>query len=66
MDILNELEAALQSHDWYYQYSDDYSVFQRGHSQAMTIESLLRVADERGFGEEVTALYAKYAPKRNS
>ena len=37
MSKLKTLEKLLQNHDWFYQYSDDYSTYERGQNAWKTI-----------------------------
>jgi hypothetical protein len=38
---LKTLEKLLQNHDWFYQYSDDYSVYERGDRESDTINTVI-------------------------
>ena len=60
---LQTLEKLLQNHDWFYQYSDDFSVYERGQFAWDTITTVMKVLEEAGFGKEVDALYDKYLPE---
>ena len=60
---LQTLEKLLQNHDWFYQYSDDYSVYERGQFAWDTITTVMEVLEKAGFGKEVDALYDKYLPE---
>jgi hypothetical protein len=37
---LEQYEALLRSHDWEYQYSDDYQAYKRGAAQRATLNAL--------------------------
>lgn len=47
----------LRSHDWYYAYSDDYSVYCRGRDQAA---ELIRMAERL---DPDRVIWKQYAPK---
>jgi len=57
LTVLNRL---LASHDWYYNYSDDHSVYARGRDHASSIRSELDRLKVLGFEAEATDLYKKY------
>ena len=59
--ILDQLREALASHDWYYNYSDDYSVYSRGQRKWSNICSLRQQAAQAGLQAEADALYDRYA-----
>lgn len=59
---LTQFEKALAAHDWYYDYSDDYSVWQRGirnQDDLLRQRHALRAA---GLGEAAEALWRKHCP----
>lgn len=58
-ELRAELIALLESHDWTYQYSDDYSVWSQGAAQRRKIEALVKLLPEEG-----TVLFQQYMPKR--
>ncbi len=58
LTVLNRL---LASHDWYYNYSDDHSVYARGRDHASSIRAELDRLKALGFEDEATDLYKKYA-----
>ena len=62
---LLKLERLLQFHDWYYDYSDDHSVWKRGQREHDAIgEEQRRLIHEVKIPvEEVMALTDKYRPK---
>jgi len=59
------LEKLLQSHDWHFDYSDDYSVWKRGMAERSAInqEQKRLISNELVSVEEIQALTQKYAPK---
>jgi len=64
MSKLKTLEELLQNHDWFYQYSDDYSVYERGQNAWKTISKVMEALDDAGLSNESNALYEKYLPKQ--
>ena len=64
MSKLKTLEELLQNHDWFYQYSDDFSVYERGLFSQDTINTAIKVLEDAGFGDEANDLYEKYLPKQ--
>ena len=60
---LQTLEKLLQDHDWFYQYSDDYSVYERGDRESDTINAVINALKDAGFGKEADDLYDKYLPE---
>jgi hypothetical protein len=60
---LTELERLLKSHDWYYQYSDDHTVWQRGSAQAEEIRRQKDICCGLGLDSIANELYNKYKPK---
>lgn len=59
--ILEQLKAALASHDWYYNYSDDYTVYRKGQRQWSNICILREQANQAGLKAEADALYEHYS-----
>ena len=64
-EALTTLDRLMAFHDWYYDYSDDYSQWCRGRDQRTAINAEQRrvVAEGLATQEEVTALTDKYRPK---
>jgi len=59
------LEKLLKSHDWYFDYSDDHSVWKKGMAQrdAINQEQKRLISNGLATVEEVQELTQKYAPK---
>ena len=59
------LEKLLRSHDWYFDYSDDHSVWKKGMAERSAInQEQKRLIDSKlATVEEVQELTQKYAPK---
>ena len=60
---LQTLEKLLQDHDWFYQYSDDYGVYERGDRESNTINEVISALRDAGFGKEADDLYDKHLPE---
>ncbi len=57
---LERLELMLKTHDWYYDYSDDHSVWRAGQVSWDAIRRLRKQLEDRGMNTD--ALFHKYAP----
>ena len=64
MSKLKTLEKLLQNHDWFYQYSEDYNVYEKGLSAQYTINTVIKALEDAGLGDEANNLYEKYLPKQ--
>ena len=64
MSKLETLEKLLQNHDWFYQYSEDFSVWERGRFAQDTINTVIKALEDAGFSDEANGLYEKYLPKQ--
>ena len=60
---MEELEELLITHDWYYQYSDDPRIYNKGFKEAHVIKLIM---NQYNNNKEVTALYNKYKPIINN
>jgi hypothetical protein len=60
---LIRLRKLMESHDWYYDFSDDYSVWSKGHQQHNAIRRLAESLDQRGVSDEVDELFKRYRPQ---
>ena len=64
-EALINLNRLLAHHDWYYNYSDDYTVWTRGVSErdAINAEQRRLISEGLATAEELVALTARYRPK---
>jgi hypothetical protein len=64
-NALVTLERLLATHDWQYNYSDDYSAWKRGQRERDTInaEQSRLTSNALATSEEITALADRYRPK---
>ena len=60
---LQTLETLLQDHDWFYQRSDDHSVYEQGKFEWFMITNVMKSLDEAGFSKQSDELYEKYLPE---
>ena len=60
--VLIELTEVLEKHDWFYSYSDDPTVWQKGRDQSSDINTLLNKAKELGYGDAASEIYNKHLP----
>ena len=63
MEIVNYLKECCANHDWYYQMSDDYSVWSAGNNKASEINYLKSVLIARGYERQTESLIAHYRPE---
>ena len=63
-ELIN-LDRLLAIHDWYYNYSDDYTVWTRGQIERGAIDAEQRrlISEGLATAEELVALTDKYRPK---
>ena len=59
---LEKLESMLNSHDWFYDMSDDRRYFVRGRAQRNEIEIAIATLTDQGLREEACALYNETKP----
>ena len=64
-EALINLDRLLAIHDWYYNYSDDYTVWTRGQIERSAIDAEQRrlISEGLATAEELVALTARYRPK---
>jgi hypothetical protein len=62
---VEELRALLKAHDWFYEYSDDPSIWHRGNAQREKIVRLMRSLASRSpeTGKEAAAAWKELSPK---
>jgi len=57
----NKLKEMLENHDWFYQYSDDFSVYTNGTNEVNAIHKIIRNAGDKQ--NEAIALYNSECPE---
>ena len=62
VQLLHDFKEACSRHDWYYNYSDDHRVWQKGSKQSAEINSMLKELKEHGLGDKAQEIYKEYAP----
>lgn len=65
-DLLTEFTNDLKSHDWFYDYSDDHSVWNRGRNERKQLQNVANtlVNTKQASADEVAKLWNTYAPDR--
>lgn len=58
--LLESYKQALAKHDWYYQYSDDYSVYRKGSQTASAIDQALFKCNQAGLKKEAEEIYSEF------
>jgi len=61
---LDQLEAKLKAHDWYYMMSDDHRVYTNGRHEQSEIRSIMDDLEGLGYGKDAKDLYNQYAPHK--
>jgi len=59
---LDQLEAKLKAHDWYYMMSDDNRAYTNGRHEQSEIRSIMNDLEGLGYGKDAKELYNQYAP----
>jgi hypothetical protein len=59
---LKNLESMLQQHNWYYEMSDDHTVWRAGNAQEQKIKKTMSDLAAQGYDQEAQQLYALYNP----
>ena len=62
-DKLKILENTLKNHDWFYYYSDDFSVYENGQRSFDKINELIELLENNDLGKKANDLYKKYEPE---
>ena len=57
---LDVLENLLSTHDWYYMYSADHSVWQKGTDNASEIRRQVDICCGLGLSKEANEMYERY------
>lgn len=63
---LEMFDAMCKGHDWYYQYSDDHSVWTRGRDAESKMLGKKRALHQMGLGESAEQIYNTYCPKESA
>lgn len=59
---LKDFEKRLKYHDWYYEYSDDHSVWRAGCKEQNEIRQMMEELKRVEMGDEAQGLYDYYCP----
>lgn len=60
--MLQDLADHMDTHDWYYTYSDDHGVWQRGVESAKHMTAMMNELKELGFEAQVDELWETHCP----
>ena len=60
--MLEDLKEMLNTHDWYYTYSDDHRYYTRGKVEMERINAEIERLTAEGFRSEACALYNEMKP----
>lgn len=63
IQLLHDFKEACRRHDWYYQYSDDHRVWQKGSKQSANISAMFKELKEHGLGTEADKIYDEHRPR---
>ena len=64
-EVVDEFINVLSGHDWYYDYADDFSVFEKGMRSKKKIMTLLKEVMTLGMDPSAAVeIYNQYAPER--
>ena len=63
IQLLVDFKEACRSHDWFYNYSDDHRVWQKGSQESARISAMLKELKEHGLEEEANKIYDEHRPK---
>lgn len=59
---LETLKSMLETHDWFYTYSDDHRYYKRGQEESEKIRAEIERLSEEGFRAEACELYNEMKP----
>ena len=59
------LESQLESHDWFYGYSDDHRYYKSGSREYRQIRDTIDKLSSEGYKVEAEQMYAKYYEKNH-
>jgi len=60
---LDELRDLCSTHDWFYSFSDDHTVWKRGSAQIAKIRACMLGLQEQGMGNEAKQVYENWKPE---
>ena len=65
MDLftLDELTELCATHDWFYSFSDDHKVWEKGTAEISRIRQLMLGLQEQGMGREAKQVYENWRPE---
>lgn len=66
MNLLDDFESKLKSHDWYYMMSDDNRAYKKGSDEETDLKSIAAQLYNGGYGKEAEELYNTYNKFKNN
>ena len=63
-ELLQAYEDSLRKHDWYYQYSDDSFVYNKGQRTASTIRECKSKCIKAGLEKEAEEVYEQFLERQ--
>ena len=65
MDLftLDELTELCAAHDWFYNFSDDHRVWEKGTAEINRIRQLMLGLQAQGMGKEAKQIYENWRPE---
>ena len=65
-DLLTEFTNDLKAHDWFYDYSDDHSIWTRGRNERKQLQNVANtlVKTKQASTDQIAELWNTYAPDR--
>ena len=60
---LETFKSMLETHDWFYTYSDDHRYYTKGRDEAHKIRIMMERLEAAGQGDQAKELFEKYRPE---
>jgi hypothetical protein len=60
---LDKLKEMCEQHDWFYSFSDDHKVWERGNEEIKAIREMMILCQESGMGREAKQIYENWKPE---
>ena len=60
---LDKLREMCEQHDWFYSFSDDHRVWERGTQEIKAIREMMILCQESGMGREAKQIYENWKPE---
>lgn len=60
---LDKLKEMCEHHDWFYSFSDDHKVWEKGNEEIKAIREMMILCQESGMGREAKQIYENWKPE---